>query len=225
MLVAGALVTAVVIGAFALRTGPADTSDAVPSTAATVGAGATSDGAVAVATGPLETPYGSPGATAGSTPEPSLQPTPEPTPESTPTSVATATPTKKPPKTPEPGPGPTDSWHTDWTPPPGFVGSLTVTDWCHHADGTEQVRFTAEYDSPVELTAVRIYLDGAWLANGLGADPDQHTGTVIVGRDLEVGATHVAEARFFTGPYNVDLVAVRESGPFTVQKGEPCPGG
>lgn len=225
MLIAGALVTVIVVAAFALRTGPAATSDAVPGSAETVGAGATSPVAVAVATGPLETPSESLDPTAGSTPALSLQPTTEPTPESTRISIATATPTKKPPMTPEPDPGPTDSWHTDWTPPPGFVGSLTVTDWCHHADGTEQVRFTAEYDSPVELTAVRIYLDGSWMANGLGPGPDQHTGTVIVGHDLEVGTSHVAEARFFTGPYNVDLVAVRESGPFTVQQGDPCPGG
>jgi hypothetical protein len=221
-LAATALVTALAVGAFALRTEPADTSDAVPSLAGTVGAGATSAGAVAVATGPLETPYQSLDPIAGPTPEP----TPEPTRERTPAPVATAPPTAKPPKPPKtPRPEPTDSWHTDWTPPPGFVGSLTVTDGCFHTDGTEQVIFTAEYDSPVELTAVRIYLDGNWLANGLGPGPDQHTGTVIVGRDLEVGGTHVAEARFFTGPYNVDLVAVRESEPFTVQQGEPCLGG
>jgi hypothetical protein len=219
VLAAAALVTVVVVGAFALRAGPADTSDAVPSPVGTVGAGATSDGAVAAATGPLETPYESLEPTAGPTPEPTHEPTPRPTPAP----VATARPTAKPPKTTRPEP--TDSWHTDWTPPPGFVGSLSVTDGCFHTNGTEQVMFTAEYDSPVELTAVRIYLDGDWLANGLGPGPDQHTGTVIVGRDLEVGATHVAEARFFTGPYNVDLVAVRESEPFTVQQGPPCPGG
>jgi hypothetical protein len=152
-LAATALVTALAVGALALRTEPADTSDAVPSLAGTVGAGATSAGAVAVATGPLETPYQSLDPIAGPTPEP----TPEPTRERTPAPVATAPPTAKPPKPPKtPRPEPTDSWHTDWTPPPGFVGSLTVTDGCFHTDGTEQVIFTAEYDSPVELTAVRI---------------------------------------------------------------------
>ena len=45
---------------------------------------------------------------------------------------------------------------------------------------------------------------------------------VIVGQDLDVGATHDAMAKFFTGPYNVDPIAKRESAPFLVPQRSPC---
>jgi hypothetical protein len=45
---------------------------------------------------------------------------------------------------------------------------------------------------------------------------------VIIGHDLDVGTTHDAMAKFFTGPYNVDLIAKRESAPFLVPQGPPC---
>jgi hypothetical protein len=68
-----------------------------------------------------------------------------------------------------------------------------------------------------------MYLNGHWWARGGGGNLKD---TVIVGRPFDVGTTLVVEARFVTGPYNVDLIAKRKSDPFLVPQGSTlCPSG
>jgi hypothetical protein len=209
---ATALVAAFVVGGLALRMTPDRTATSGQSAEPTSGSGATpSAGATDASTiGPDPAPSESPAVT--------VLPTLELRPEQTPS------PTRKPPKkTPVPDPDPTDSWHTDWTPPPGFAGTLTMSEWCFHSNGTAQVKLEAVYHTPVEITHVEFYLDGHWLANGGPANPEGPDSTITIGRDMDIGTTHEAMARFFTGPYYVDWVGSLSSDPYTVVQGStPC---
>lgn len=211
LLAAVALVTAVVLGGLALRNAPAQTAQSTPGLDGSATVGAIGNGAAELsATEPGPTLIESPDATV----LPSLEPT----------AVATSSPTKKPPKA-TPRPEPTDSQYTEWTPPPGFVGTVTISDYCSHANGTEEVLVEADFNSPVKVANIAFYLDGFWFAWGGPPVGQELIGTVIVGHDLDVGTTHVVEARFVHGPLLVDLIAKRESDPFLVPQGPPCPGG
>jgi hypothetical protein len=219
-----AIIGAVVLVGLALRNAPAQTVQLTPAFDGGAAAGATGDSTTEPTA--LEPSATEPDATdLGATPPETAEATVLPTPEPPPAVVATPGPTKKPAKTPRPDPGPTDSDHTDWTPPPGFVGSVTMTDNCSHADGTEEVWVEADFDSPVKVTQVELYLDGHWFGRGGPAVGEERVGSVIVGRPMDIGTTHVALAKFFTGPYNVDLIAKRTSDSFLVPQGQPCPGG
>jgi hypothetical protein len=207
------MVTAVVLAGIALRTGPAQTGQPSPDPSGTAAVQPSIDTSVAPATEPIDTPNESPGPTGS----PSTQPVPS--------AAATASATHKPVITPRPDPGATDSDHTDWTPPPGFVGTVRITSWCLHADGTEEVMVEADFNSPVEVTVVELYLDGLYFGRGGPAAGDGRVGSVIIGHDLDVGTTHVPMAKFFRGQFNTDLIAKVEGGSFLVAANEPCLGG
>jgi hypothetical protein len=212
LLAAVALVTALVLAGIALRTGPAQTGQASPDPNGSVATQASTDASVAVPTEPIDT--------ASESSDPTALPTPQP-----PSAAATASATHKPLKTSRPDPGATDSDHTDWTPPPGFVGTVTISNWCLHADGTEEVMVEADFNSPVEVTQVELYLDGIYFGRGGPAVGEELVGSVIVGHDLGVGTRHVPMAKFFRGQFNTDLIAKIVGASFLVAANEPCPGG
>jgi hypothetical protein len=207
-----AVVVALVAGGIGLRLGP-------PQTATSTGGPDVGASLNATASGTPE-PEATPDETDDATAEPSEWP--EPTFESL--EPPRPDPTTRPRQTEEPDPDPTPD-HPAWTQRPGFVGTLSVTDSCHHADGTEEVLVEASFDSPVEVTMVEVYMDGEYFARGGPAPGNELVGTVTLGRVLEVGTTAFPTAKFFTGPSNRDLIAVVEGDPFLVPEGPPCPGG
>ena len=210
-LVLAAIVGVVVIGGLALRMAPAQTASSNESSAPapTASAGTSPNNPTAAAGGPLATALESLAITAPPTIEP--------------TATAAARSTPRPTKDPALDPGPTDSDHTDWTPPPGFTGTATLSDWCAHADGTEQIRMQADYHSPVAVGVVEFWMNGIYIARG-GPGPDALDGSVVVGRDFQVGTTYVLLAKYFTGEYLVDLIATVKSAPYTVVQGDFCYG-
>jgi hypothetical protein len=213
-----AFVAALVVGGLALRTDPTQTAVSTPGFDGAGAVGATDDATI----GPTPT---EPATTElGTTPSSSHHATVAPT--VTPTEAVTPRPTKKPPKAdPTPYVEPTDSQYTEWTPPPGFVGSVTLSDNCHHANGREEVLMQADFNSPIEVYDVMFYADGDWVAKGGPPVGQELVGTVIVGREFEVGTTIVVEARFLHGEQRIHLIAKVKSEPFLVSEGPPCPGG
>jgi hypothetical protein len=212
-----ALIAALLVGGSALRTNP-QTAVSTPGFDGAEAVGATDDATIGpTPTEPITTEL-------GTTPSSSHQTTVAPT--LVPTEAATPRPTKKPPKAdPTPYVEPTDSQYTEWTPPPGFVGSVMLSDNCHHANGREEVLMQADFNSPVEVYDVMFYADGDWVAKGGPPVGQELVGTVIVGREFEVGTTIVVEARFLHGEQRIHLIAKVKSEPFLVSEGPPCPGG
>jgi len=213
------LVTAVVLGGLALRSAPTQTAQSTPGIGAVGAVGATDD--LTIEPTPIEPSTTEPEAT----PYESLNATVLPTLE--PTEAATPRPTKKPRPATTPYVEPTDSRYTDWTPPPGFEGSVTLSDNCHHANGLEEVLMQADFNSPADVSEVMFYEGGTdnWIAMGGPPVGQERVGTVIVGRNFEVGTAIVIDARFIHGQQLIDLIAKRQSDPYVVQKGPDCPGG
>jgi hypothetical protein len=211
-----AVVVALVAGGLALRPGPSQTAQSTENP----GVGASIKATELEATD-LETdePEMTPEETDEETTEPSAEP--EPTFESL--EPERPDPTNRPRRTAEPDRDPT--LRPAWTPRPGFRGSLTVADSCHHADGTEEVLVEVSFHSPVDVTMVEAYFDDEYFARGPPGPGSERVGTVTLGRVLEVGITAFPTAKVFTGPSSRDLVAVVEGDPFLVPEGPPCPGG
>jgi hypothetical protein len=210
-----AMVIAVVVGGLALRNAAAENGQA-----------ALASGPSPSDVGPLVSPTPTQAATAETQPTTSIAPDPTAAPTIEPTLAHTISPTKKPPK---PNPtypeGGTDHPFTEWTPPPGFTGTLTVSDHCAHANGTEEVLIELVFHTPTEISDIEFFLNGNSV--GMGGPPagQEVDGTVSLGRDVEVGMTVVATAHVLHGPLLVDLIATVVSDAFLVPQGEPCPGG
>ena len=212
-----ALVAALVVGGLALRPAPTQTAQSTSSLDGVGGVGATEHPSVdPTALEPSTTePEATPFASVSSTVLPTLEPT----------EAATPRPTKKPRPASTPYVEPTDSHYTEWTPPPGFVGSVTLSDNCHHANGMEEVLIQADFNSPVEVFNVMFYRGGTdnWLAMGGPPVGQEFVGTVIVGREFEVGTTIFVEGRFVHGEARINLIAKVQSDPFLVPQGPACP--
>lgn len=154
-----------------------------------------------------------------------------PTLESTfpPDASSTEPPTPKPVVTPKPTKHPPTVEVTDkpdipaptWTPPPHFIGHVTIYDRCLGSDGKEQIMVKGEWNSPVLITSEEFFLDG----NRIGSeyDPDgEYQAWVATGDGVEIGTTHVGTVKFYAGPTYSDLIATLDSPPFTADKGAPC---